>query len=49
MARKDVGLMLATASTDAPLATLPGVAARMDAALGAGHAADDYGAIAFES
>jgi 3-hydroxyisobutyrate dehydrogenase-like beta-hydroxyacid dehydrogenase len=46
MARKDVRLMLETAKTGAPLAVLPGVAARMDAALADGHAADDYGAIA---
>lgn len=36
MARKDVGLMLKTAG-DKPLATLPGVAARMDQLIAAGH------------
>ncbi|MDX2183997.1 MAG: NAD(P)-dependent oxidoreductase [Gemmatimonadaceae bacterium] len=40
MARKDVRLMLETAG-DAPLAVLPGVAARMDALLAAGHGHDD--------
>lgn len=47
MARKDVGLMLeAAAASGLPLAVLPGVAARMDAELAAGHGALDYGAIA---
>lgn len=40
MARKDFGLMLATAG-DRPLAVLPGVAARMDQLIAAGHGADD--------
>lgn len=40
MARKDVRLMLETAG-DAPLAVLPGVAARMDALLADGHGHDD--------
>jgi len=36
MARKDVGLMLQTAG-DKPMAALPGVAARMDQLIAAGH------------
>lgn len=40
MARKDFGLMLATAG-ERPLAVLPGVAARMDQLIAAGHGADD--------
>ena len=40
MARKDVRLMLETAG-DTPLATLPGVATRMDALIAEGHGADD--------
>lgn len=36
MARKDVGLMLQTAGSK-PMATLPGVAARMDQLIAAGH------------
>ena len=40
MARKDVRLMLETAG-DAPLATLPGIAARMDALIAEGRGADD--------
>jgi 3-hydroxyisobutyrate dehydrogenase-like beta-hydroxyacid dehydrogenase len=40
MARKDVRLMLETAG-EAPLAVLPGIAARMDALLAEGHGADD--------
>lgn len=40
MARKDIGLMLATAG-ERPLAVLPGVAARMDQLIAAGHGADD--------
>jgi 3-hydroxyisobutyrate dehydrogenase len=40
MARKDFGLMLATAR-DRPLAVLPGIAARMDQLIAAGHGADD--------
>ncbi len=39
MARKDVRLMLETAR--APLAALPGIAARMDGLIAAGHGADD--------
>ncbi|MEP6491908.1 MAG: NAD(P)-binding domain-containing protein [bacterium] len=48
MARKDVRLMLETAA-DRPLATLPGIAARMDALIGAGYGADDLAAIGRES
>jgi 3-hydroxyisobutyrate dehydrogenase len=40
MARKDVRLMIETAG-DTPLATLPGIAARMDELIAAGHGADD--------
>ncbi|MBI5899161.1 MAG: NAD(P)-dependent oxidoreductase [Rhodocyclales bacterium] len=40
MARKDFSLMLATAG-ERPLAVLPGVAARMDQLIAAGHGADD--------
>ena len=36
MARKDVALMLQTAGSK-PMATLPGVAARMDQLIAAGH------------
>lgn len=45
MARKDVRLMLETAG-DQPLATLPGLAARMDAMIAAGRGHDDIGVIA---
>lgn len=44
MARKDIRLMIETAG-DLPLATLPGIAARMDAALAAGGAAFDFSII----
>ena len=44
MARKDIGLMLETAK-DFPLAVLPGLAARMDALIAAGHGADDVGIV----
>jgi 3-hydroxyisobutyrate dehydrogenase-like beta-hydroxyacid dehydrogenase len=40
MARKDVRLMIETAG-DLPLATLPGIAARMDALIAEGRGADD--------
>lgn len=40
MARKDLGLMLATAG-ERPLAVLPGVAARMDQLIADGHGAND--------
>jgi 3-hydroxyisobutyrate dehydrogenase len=44
MARKDLRLMIETAG-DLPLATLPGLAARMDALIAAGRGAEDYGVI----
>ena len=47
MARKDVRLMLET--SDRPLATLPGIAARMDALLADGHGADDLAVIGKDS
>jgi 3-hydroxyisobutyrate dehydrogenase len=45
MARKDMRLMLETARKE-PLAVLPGIASRMDAAIAAGHGHEDLGAIA---
>jgi 3-hydroxyisobutyrate dehydrogenase-like beta-hydroxyacid dehydrogenase len=48
MARKDVRLMLEAAGA-APLAVLPAIAARMDALLEAGHAADDLGVLAVDA
>jgi 3-hydroxyisobutyrate dehydrogenase-like beta-hydroxyacid dehydrogenase len=48
MARKDVGLMLATAG-DRPLAVLPGVAARMDQLIAAGHGAQDSSVLAIDA
>ncbi len=45
MARKDMRLMLETAG-ERPLAVLPGVAARMDAAIAEGHGHEDVGVIA---
>ena len=47
MARKDVRLMIETAGAK-PLAALPGVAARMDALIDAGHGGDDLGVLAIE-
>lgn len=44
MARKDIRLMIETAGA-LPLATLPGLAARMDALITAGHGAEDIGVI----
>ena len=44
MARKDVRLMIETAGAR-PLATLPGIAARMDALIGEGHGAEDLAII----
>ncbi|MCM2287757.1 MAG: NAD(P)-binding domain-containing protein [Sulfuritalea sp.] len=41
MARKDIGLMLEMAGAR-PLAVLPGMAARMDELIAAGHGADDF-------
>lgn len=48
MARKDFGLMLATAGAR-PLAVLPGVAARMDQLIAAGHGADDVSILAIDA
>jgi hypothetical protein len=48
MARKDVGLMLETAG-GRPLAVLPGVAARMDQLIAAGHGADDATVLAIDA
>jgi 3-hydroxyisobutyrate dehydrogenase-like beta-hydroxyacid dehydrogenase len=48
MARKDVRLMLETAGAR-PLALLPGIAARMDQLLAAGHGADDISVIAIDA
>jgi 3-hydroxyisobutyrate dehydrogenase len=45
MARKDMRLMLETAAGQ-PLMVLPGIAARMDEAIAAGHGAEDLGVIA---
>jgi 3-hydroxyisobutyrate dehydrogenase len=45
MARKDIRLMLETAGAR-PLATIPGIAARMDAVIAQGHGQDDFGVIA---
>lgn len=47
MARKDIRLMLETAG-DLPLALLPGLAARMDALIEAGHGGEDVGVLALE-
>jgi 3-hydroxyisobutyrate dehydrogenase-like beta-hydroxyacid dehydrogenase len=48
MARKDIRLMIEAAGSE-PLAVLPGIAARMDEAVAAGHGKDDMGAIALGS
>jgi 3-hydroxyisobutyrate dehydrogenase len=48
MARKDVRLMLESAGA-LPLATLPGIAARMDALIAAGHGRDDLSALAADA
>jgi len=48
MARKDVRLMLDTAG-DRPLATLPGIAARMDQLISAGHGARDATILAIDA
>jgi 3-hydroxyisobutyrate dehydrogenase-like beta-hydroxyacid dehydrogenase len=45
MARKDVRLMI-EAAHDRPLATLPGLAVRMDALIEAGHGQDDLAVVA---
>jgi 3-hydroxyisobutyrate dehydrogenase-like beta-hydroxyacid dehydrogenase len=47
MARKDVRLMIETAGAR-PLAVLPGLAARMDALLAAGHAQEDLAVLAVD-
>ncbi|HQW67446.1 MAG TPA: hypothetical protein PLJ23_10435, partial [Gemmatimonadales bacterium] len=44
MALKDVRLMLATAG-DAPLSSLPGIAARMETLIAQGHGHDDLAAL----
>ena len=48
MARKDVGLMLQTAGAR-PLAALPGVAARMDALIAAGHGGKGTAVLAIDA
>lgn len=48
MARKDVGLMLQTAGAR-PLAALPGVAARMDALIAAGHGCKGTAVLAIDA
>jgi 3-hydroxyisobutyrate dehydrogenase-like beta-hydroxyacid dehydrogenase len=47
MARKDVRLMQETAG-DRPLAALPGIAARMDALVAAGHGGEDLAVLAHD-
>lgn len=48
MARKDLGLMLQLAGAR-PLAVLPGMAARMDNLIAAGHGADDFTILALDA
>jgi 3-hydroxyisobutyrate dehydrogenase len=48
MTRKDIRLMIEAAGSE-PLAVLPGIAARMDEAIAAGHGKDDMGAIALHN
>jgi 3-hydroxyisobutyrate dehydrogenase len=48
MARKDVGLMIESVGTR-PLAALPGIAARMDQLIAAGHGANDTGVLAIDT
>ncbi len=48
MARKDIRLMMETAGA-LPLAALPGIAARMDVLIAAGHGAQDVGVIAIDA
>ncbi|MCC7544803.1 MAG: NAD(P)-dependent oxidoreductase [Aquabacterium sp.] len=48
MARKDIGLMLETAG-DRPMATLPGIAARMDQLIAAGYGAKDCSVIGIDA
>ena len=48
MARKDVRLML-EAAVDLPMAALPGIAARMDQLIAAGHGAEDGSVLAIDA
>ncbi len=48
MARKDVGLMLETTGAR-PMATLPGIAARMDQLIAQGHGAEDACVLGFDA
>jgi len=48
MARKDVGLMLQTAGSK-PMAALPGIAARMDQLIAAGHGSKGTGVMAIDA
>lgn len=48
MARKDVGLML-EATGPRPMATLPGIAARMDQLIAQGHGAEDACVLGFDA
>ena len=48
MARKDLGLMLQTAG-DKPMAALPGIAARMDALIAAGHGSKGTGVMVIDA
>jgi 3-hydroxyisobutyrate dehydrogenase len=48
MARKDVRLMIETAGAR-PLASLPGIAVRMDALIAAGHGREDFGVVAIDA
>jgi 3-hydroxyisobutyrate dehydrogenase len=48
MARKDLRLMLETAG-ELPLGVLPGLAARMDALIAAGHGGEDVGVLALDA
>lgn len=48
MARKDIGLMLEAAQSR-PLATLPGIAARMDQLIAAGHGAKDASVLGIDA
>jgi len=48
MARKDLRLMLETIG-ELPLATLPSIAARMDALIAAGHGGEDAGVLAIDA
>ena len=48
MARKDVGLMIQTVG-DKPMAALPGIAARMDALIAAGHGSKGTGVLVIDA